>query len=162
MTWLARLAPALALLLFSEPSQAEAPRADYVNNRSCDFYGMSFCLRTWHRYEIIANGAFADFFIYSIQDNGKILLGIYEGNAAQSSGDDIFLTKLVGGATIRFREYNDGEAIHTYYINDRIGFPSQIHMWRPVDLTEEQLAHVKRVQDSFRYCRPKKASMICN
>ena len=141
-------------------SCAAPQKLDLFNNRDCNIYGQSFCTRAIGDGVYISNGP--DFLIYNFHFDERNVLAIYEGGHAQQFGPENYSSKQVGKAIVRYREYDDGETFHRYYVNDTIERPKILHMMSPIDLTERQQSFVSRALSTLRYCRPSGASMICD
>ncbi|WP_425408116.1 hypothetical protein [Hyphococcus sp.] len=134
---------------------------DYVNDRGCDYYGKSFCITAPHLDHVFITSPVIDFFMYSLQSDGRLLLSIYEGNHSQKYETKNFTDLKIDGMSIKTLIFDDGETIHTYYINDAIAFPSEIHIQRPKNLPLRVQEEIIRVEESIRFCAPQDSSMIC-
>ncbi len=157
------IAAALLSLAFGgcATSNTDSGRTDLVNDRGCNFYGWSFCLLSHGLGSKRTTSFGPDFAIYSFIREDRNVLWIYEGNYPQEFGAEEVVSKRIGKAVVAYREHNDGEVVHRYYINELIDFPNALHVMRPADLEPELASIVDEAIASLQYCRPDGASMIC-
>lgn len=135
---------------------------DYLNNRGCQFYGQSFCTLALGDGVYISNGP--DFLVYNFHYDERTVVAIYEGDHAIEYGPaelSDYSSRQVGSVTVRFREFDDGETFHRYFVNDKIDHPAILHFMSPSDLSIDQNKFVEYLIETLRYCRPEGASMIC-
>lgn len=135
---------------------------DYFNTRDCQFYGQSFCTMAPGEGVYISIGP--DFLVYNFHYDERTVVTVFEGNHAMKFGSaelSDYSPRQVGSVTVRYREFDDGETFHRYFVNDKIDRPATLHFMSPNDLTLAQNKFVEYLMETLRYCRPEGASMIC-
>lgn len=147
------------ILVLASVGCATRQKADYFNDRGCQFYGSSFCTMAVADLVDFSHGP--DSKIYNFVFDGRNVLAIFEDNMIERDDELRFERKGIGAQTVKYREYTDDQGRHRIYWNDRIGRPSTIHMIAPIDLNQRQREFVDYALATFRYCRPSSASMIC-